>query len=413
MSKSLNTTAKGDAFEKKVYDIISNLLSQDEFPANCRYSSVHHKYKLYSKKEEQYVIFDIAVETMMPNSNTPSMIYIIECKDYKRFVSVDKVRNFAYQLNEVGAHKGFIFTSSGFQSGAYKIAKDNHIGLVKVSEDSTLNWILHRSDFNKRYEVLSDIKSYILDEEQQTNRYHFAAICEDRVYSDIVSLLKAEIGLTNSEKCSVRYLTDNEISDAIYVHTSLTRDMHTTISNDQLLNIVNELGFIYQQTNHISGILGGTDFANRTISVSTDVIEYSPRWRFTVAHEIGHIVLHSIVIYLSRNEKMGYEWWEPFKSKDIDRIEYQASLFAASLLMPWSEFAKVYANYYERYPFRRFPFLLLDDQTCNIQLCSQVFNHIAKHFGVSARFVQNYMSNSKLLTIKSHIHSTYEFLRKK
>lgn len=411
MSKSLNTTAKGDAFEKRVYDIISNLLSQNEFPANCRYSSVYHKHKLYSKKEEQDVIFDIAVETTMPNSNTPSMIYIIECKDYKRFVSVDKVRNFAYQLNEVGAHKGFIFTTSGFQSGAYKIAKENHIGLVKVSEDNTLNWILHRSDFNKRYEVLSDIKSYILEEEQQTKRYHFAAICGDRIYSDIVSLLRSEIGVMNSKKRNVRYLTDNEISNAIYAHTSLTRDLHTTISNDQLLDLVSELGFIYQQSNHISGILGGTDFTNKTISVSKDVIEYSPRWRFTIAHEIGHIVLHSIVICLAGNEKMSYEWWKPFKSKDIEILEHQANLFAISLLMPKEEFTKAYANYYERHPFRRFPYLLLDDQTCNIQLCNQVFNHIAKHFDVSAEFVRNYMSNNKLLTIKSHTHSTYELLR--
>lgn len=417
MSKSLNTTAKGDAFEKRVYDIISNLLSQNEFPANCRYSSVYHKHKLYSKKEEQDVIFDIAVETTMPNSNTPSMIYIIECKDYKRFVSVDKVRNFAYQLNEVGAHKGFIFTTSGFQSGAYKIAKDNHIGLVKVSENNVLDWILHKSVFTKQHNVIGDIRDYVLSEESQAAKYSFAAISGNRTYGDIVSFLESEMGLSIQQKRSVKYLTDDKIVNAIYDYTSLTKEAHKQITNEQLLSIIEELGFQYKQSEHIAGIAGNINLANNTITVSTNITEGSPHWRFTIAHEIGHIILHSIVLKLSDisyiKENTHNNWGTKFSKSDIERIEYQANLFAIALLMPKEEFMMAYAQYHIKYPLRRFPKLFLDSQPCNIQMCNAVFHHIAKHFDVSVELVKHYMSNKNLLTIKDGTTSTYELFRKK
>lgn len=417
MSKSLNTTAKGDAFEKKVYDIISNLLSKNEFPANCRYSSVYHKHKLYSKEEGKDVIFDIVVETTMPNSDAPSMIYIIECKDYQRAVSVDRVRNLAYQMNEVGANKGFIFTTSNFQSGVYEIAKTRHIGLVKVSENNALDWILHKSVFNKRHNILTDIRNYVLSEEPQANKYSFAAISGNRTYGDIVSFLESEMNLNIQQKRNIKYLTDDKIVDAIYDYTSLTKDTHKPIVNEQLLSIIEELGFQYQQSEHIAGIAGNINLANNTITVSNEIKEGSPHWRFTIAHEIGHIILHGIVLKLSDisefKENPHNDWGTKFSKNDIERIEHQANLFAIALLMPKEEFNMAYANYYKQYPFRRFPYLLLDNQPCNIQMCNAVFHHIAKHFDVSAECVKHYMSNNNLLTIKDNTTSTYELFRKK
>lgn len=417
MSKSLNTTAKGDAFEKRVYDIISNLLSQNEFPANCRYSVVHHKHKLRSKETSKDIIFDVVVETTMPNSTNSSMIYIIECKDYKRMVSVDRIRNLAHQMEEVGAQKGYIFSTSGFQSGAYDIAKTRHIGLVKVSENNALDWILHKSVFNKRHNVLTDIRNYVLNEEPQANKYSFAAISGNRTYRDIVSFLETEMELTIQQKRSVKYLTDDKIVDAIYDYTSLTKEAHKQIANEQLLSIIEELGFQYQQYEHIAGIAGNINLANKTITVSNGITEGSPHWRFTIAHEIGHIILHGIVLKLSDiseiKENSHNDWGTKFSKSDIERIEHQANLFAIALLMPKEEFNMVYALYHTKHPLRRFPRLFLDNQPCNIQMCNAVFHHIAKHFDVSVECVKHYMENNNLLTIKDNTTSTYELFRKK
>ena len=413
----LNTTAKGDAFEKRVYDIISNLLNQNEFPANCRYSVVHHKHKLRSKETGKDIIFDLVVETTMPNSTNSSVIYIIECKDYKRAVSADRVRNLAHQMGEVGAHKGFIFSTSGFQSGVYEIAKARHIGLVKVSENDILNWILYKSEFNKRHNIVSDIKNYVLSDNPQNIRYNFAAISGNSVYVDIVSFLESEMELNIPRKRSVKFLPDDKIVDTIYDYTPLTRSTHKRVTNKQLLSIIKGLGFQYRQSEYITGIAGNIDFVNHTITISSKVVEGSPHWRFAIAHEIGHIILHSMVLRLSDvseiKENARNEWVSKFSKHDIERIEYQANLFAVSLLMPKTEFVEVYSMYHKQYGLRKFPHLYLDSQPCNIQMCNAVFSYIAKHFGVSIEFVKHYMANNNLLTIKDSTVSTYELLRKK
>lgn len=417
MGKSLNTTAKGDAFEKRVYDIVSNLLSQNNFPANCRYSCVYHKHKLRSKETNRDIIFDIVVETTMPNSTSPSVIYIIECKDYQRTVSVERVRNLVCQMEEVGAHKGFIFSTSGFQSGVYDIARNRHVGLARVSENNTLNWILYKSEFNKRHDVLSNIRNYVLSVEHQNDRYNFAAISGSRAYDDIVSFLESEMELKIRHKRSVKYLTDYEIINTIYDYTFLAESTHNKVTNEQLLSIIEELGFQYRQSEHIVGIAGNINLVNNTITISNEIVEGSPHWRFTIAHEIGHIILHSIVLKLSDiseiKENFGDNWGTMFSKNDIKRIEHQANIFATALLMPKNEFMNVYAKFHIQYPLRRFPKLFLDNQHCNIQMCYTVFNHIAQYFGVSVECVKYYMSNINLLTIKGNTISAYDFFRKR
>ena len=72
-----NTTQKGDAFEKRVFNIINSLIAKHTFPTNCSYTKVFAK-KKYQAIEGMDIIFDIAVETSMPDSDTPSTIFLIE-----------------------------------------------------------------------------------------------------------------------------------------------------------------------------------------------------------------------------------------------------------------------------------------------------------------------------------------------
>ena len=310
-------------------------------------------------------------------------------------VSVDRVRNLAHQMEEVGAQKGYIFSTSGFQSGAYDIACTRHIGLVKVSENNALDWVLHKSVFNKRYNLLSDIRNFVLGDGQQDTRYSFAAISGNRIYGDIISFLEAEMNLNIQQKRNIKYLTDDKIVDAIYDYTSLTKDTHKQVTNKQLLSIIEGLGFQYQQTEHITGIAGNINLANNTITVSSNINVGSSHWRFTIAHEIGHIILHSIALKLSDildvKENTHNDWGTKFSKSDIERMEHQANLFAIALLMPKDEFMMVYAQYHIKYPLRRFLKLFLDNQPCNIQTCNAVFHHIAKHFDVSVECVKHYM----------------------
>ncbi len=74
------------------------------------------------------------------------------------------------------------------------------------------------------------------------------------------------------------------------------------------------------------GVLGVARPSEREIEVSEGLLTYEPRLRFTIAHELGHVLLHA---RLSTNFR---------DSADADfmerKIEREADRFAASFLMP-------------------------------------------------------------------------------
>lgn len=77
----------------------------------------------------------------------------------------------------------------------------------------------------------------------------------------------------------------------------------------------------------------------KTIFVDED--EYtkeSHRYRFSVAHELGHLVLHKK--YYPREIKNLNEWVSISKSVTNDYAEFQANYFAGNLLVPDVELAK-------------------------------------------------------------------------
>jgi hypothetical protein len=58
----------------------------------------------------------------------------IECKDYKKPVSIDKIEAFSTKLQDIGANKGIVVSSKGFQEGAIKSAGVNDIELYTFEE---------------------------------------------------------------------------------------------------------------------------------------------------------------------------------------------------------------------------------------------------------------------------------------
>lgn len=57
---------------------------------------------------------------------------IVECKQYQRPVSRDKVETLYSRINSLGANKGILMSTSGFQSGAIQFAKAHGIALLQV-----------------------------------------------------------------------------------------------------------------------------------------------------------------------------------------------------------------------------------------------------------------------------------------
>ena len=88
--------------------------------------------------------------------------------------------------------------------------------------------------------------------------------------------------------------------------------------------------------------IGGIDFDAEKIYVNTSIEDHDGRYAFTVAHEIGHYVLHKAAYLENHN---GGE--KKILSRDTfekPQIEVEADRFAAALLMPSTLIREAYAG---------------------------------------------------------------------
>jgi len=65
---------------------------------------------------------------------TPPATYICECKHWQSSVSKNVVHAFRTVVVDSGAHRGFLISSGGFQSGAYEAAEYSNVELVNWPE---------------------------------------------------------------------------------------------------------------------------------------------------------------------------------------------------------------------------------------------------------------------------------------
>lgn len=87
-------------------------------------------------------------------------------------------------------------------------------------------------------------------------------------------------------------------------------------------------------------IAGFIDFDNHRIVVNKD--DPPNRQRFTVAHELGHYILHKD--YIKDQEKYKVLLRRPLKDREYTPEEKEANCFAAYLLVP-SDLLKKYEKY--------------------------------------------------------------------
>jgi restriction system protein len=59
---------------------------------------------------------------------------LVECKCYKSRVEVSDVEEFHSKGDDIGAHKGIMFTTVGYEAGAVKVAKGRGIALFILRE---------------------------------------------------------------------------------------------------------------------------------------------------------------------------------------------------------------------------------------------------------------------------------------
>lgn len=64
-----------------------------------------------------------------------NVLFLVECKCYNHRVPVDDIEEFHSKIDDIGAHKGIIVTTVGFQEGAVKTAQGRGIALALLTAD--------------------------------------------------------------------------------------------------------------------------------------------------------------------------------------------------------------------------------------------------------------------------------------
>jgi Zn-dependent peptidase ImmA (M78 family) len=142
-------------------------------------------------------------------------------------------------------------------------------------------------------------------------------------------------------------------------------------------------------------VLGSFDLASNRLCVDAAVGTDGPRFRFVLAHELGHFVLHrKLSLDWSRIDEpasaindnwrhVGIHVLRRTRSTDRDWLEWQANTFAASLLMPAADVASELRIFHDKHTVRRPGTVFLDDQPENFRAFGKTVDHLAACFEAS------------------------------
>ena len=101
--------------------------------------------------------------------------------------------------------------------------------------------------------------------------------------------------------------------------------------------------------------LGRLDVENNRVILNSEVKENNNRYRFTMAHELGHYILHAPLFRQQGIVSVGEsEETLAISRSNSRRLEYQANRFASCLLMPRGLVKALYAYYFDLYVTRIF-----------------------------------------------------------
>jgi hypothetical protein len=123
---SVNKSASA-TYERLVAYLIDELLREDLVIK----ATVQHLARLKGSSGEEYEV-DIAYRFRVANVD---YLTVVECKHWHRRVGRNVVAALKTLVMDVGAHKGLIVSTVGFQRGAIGLALKNGIGLLKVTDN--------------------------------------------------------------------------------------------------------------------------------------------------------------------------------------------------------------------------------------------------------------------------------------
>jgi len=409
----MNSTLAGNLFEQKMFNYFDREIKRGRFLFRRECCRIFLKKGYYSRDRGKNIIFDIAVEVHMPGSSEYSLLIVIECKNYKHSVPVDDAEEFFAKLQQVsGANvKGIIAATGEFQKGTIDYCKSKGIGLVRHFDETQMKWVLKRSASALGTSDLgiggsSQIHVALTQPSYTSERYSLFC-CHGNEYTNsarkflhgvaATCLSAGQLALIETPKpphtTFVDFLAKEQIEKSANNVLKAVQHYEGAVDLDELCKGLKDgQGRQVEVQREQSGgrygatILGRIKFSPPVISIYQSPEISRARERFTLAHELGHLMLgHSKYLRAEYCEARDFTIDETNILGDLRSLEWQANYFAACLLLPKRALVKAFCNFALAHGIknRGWGFLYVDQQACNQYDYYFTTNHLKTMFAVS------------------------------
>lgn len=406
MAKKFNNQHKGDYFENLVFKKLKELIKNQDIPGVSRYNEIF-LHKQYASKTAPDVMLnpDITIEVYSnSNKETWSNLLVVECKNHGRKIDNSIYREFVGNLSDYprSGVRGIMVSSAGFTQQVITLAQSDNIALVVLSEQSDWETIIWRkiNSFEQH-----QFGHKVLTGEASTS---YPIVYSGNSFVTVSDLLQ-ECGIPMSKALHIPFMEDNMICKKVEDILQNTKYLIKENFIDCCFSLIApnyKFDFVEMQED----CLGKCDFKEHVITINSSLSKH--RQNFTIAHELGHIALHSSIV----ENLFSIEDRESDKNTIISksiygRMEYQANTFASYLLMPNIPFmAEVNKLFKENWITTGR--LYHDYQPCNIRDCNVVVGALSSKFNVSQEAVIVRLKRANLYIEGERCNPLHEHMRR-
>jgi Zn-dependent peptidase ImmA (M78 family) len=384
----MNTVRIGDNFEEKSYSLIEKALKNNDLSFVSEHCTLYRKKKYYNIIREKDVIFDLVIEVKHPLANKPSILCVIECKNYSNHsVPVDDLEEFSYKLQNIKGFtpKGIFITNNKFQSGAFKIAENTGIMLIEVHEDD-YTIILHKTA-NTNFGFKEDFDFDL----------NIRKLIENALFPKKIEGLK-RLNSDSIEKIANKFL--NEVNTDI-LNCALPTPLPEIVEFLKAKKSI-DVEFLNIKDQNDREVLGFFDLLKKRIIINKS-ISNSLQYPFVIGHEIGHLILHSNlkVNKTTYNNFQDIQFNFFHQSYDIKNdkhwVEWQANNFASCLLMPKSSIIARLIAIQKDLGISKQGSIFLDNQECNKKDYRDIVKWLSDFFEVGKNSIEYRLNDLGLI----------------
>lgn len=404
-------SSKGKDYEIAAYDYFAKLINDNYFGFDAERCTLSRQKSYFSKDRESNIFFDLVLEYFLPNQTSPSIIFIIECKNYSSKVSIDDLEEFTNKIDQIRTLKAIpiFLTTIGFQESCLKYARNRGIALWLYKPSLNHEILLNRQKLRLQnlnhqiYKALIDsnfdtshIGNIFIQTPFKLTLYPKDFLLEYLKKDKILNELKI---LNKNYKTCIPYLSKKEIAKRSF---QIYEKFNLNLEPIDLFEIIKKLNIKLIVSNELKNedLIAQINFKRREIFLYGIESFTKEQLYFALAHEIGHFYLEhdKYLIEESKTENTSKNIIFSQSNTNIDRLEFQANYFAATLLIPEKILISLFFSLLKKYEIvhRGIAPLYIDNQICNLENYRKVCLPLCNFFNVSQETLKIRLEELKL-----------------